>query len=263
MLELAARIRQPSHDWFVTEVRGHHALLEGRLGDAEELMSEARRLGERAQAWSSEVSYRLQLYVLRRLQGRLHEIVDLVRSSADEYPTYPICRCVLAQVTAELALPDAEAQFSALARDGFSALRVDETWLAATSLLAEAAVALRNGEAAAEIHALLLPYEDRVAVSTPEVSTGAVARYLGVLASTLERWDDAERHFLNALEVNERVNARPWLALTQEDYSRMLVARGEHDDAEKAQDLLDQALATYRELGMKGALERARPSVRA
>jgi len=87
-----------------------------------------------------------------------------------------------------------------------------------------------------------------------EISVGAVSRYLGLLATAEARWNDAERHFEEASEVNRRIGARPWLAHTQEDYARMLVARGDAGDAENAARLLDEAVATYRELGMAGPL---------
>ena len=76
------------------------ALLEGRLTEAEELIDAAHSLGERAQGWSAAVTYRLQLYVLRREQGRLEEIEPLIRRSVDEYPTYPIWHCVLVHMLA-------------------------------------------------------------------------------------------------------------------------------------------------------------------
>ena len=44
--------------------------------EAESLMERARHIGERAQSWNAVVSWRLQLYVLRREQGRLDEIED-------------------------------------------------------------------------------------------------------------------------------------------------------------------------------------------
>jgi len=57
--------------------------------------------------------------------------------------------------------------------------------------------------------------------------------------------------------MNERMGARPWLAQTQEDYAGMLLARGDPGDRDRAQELLDQALATYRELGMGPYVARA------
>ena len=112
--------------------------------------------------------------------------LDIVRSSVERYPTYPIWRAVLAQVTSELALDEASDHFTALARDGFSILPFDETWVVATGLLAEVASSLGHRAGAAILLQRLRPYADRVAVSTPEVSSGAVARCLGLLATTME-----------------------------------------------------------------------------
>ena len=84
------------------------------------------------------------------------------------------------------------------------------------------------------------------------VTRESVARYLGILAATMSRTDDAGRHYEQALVVNERIGARPWLAHTQEDYARLLLNRGEPGDTEKARELLAKAVATYRELGMEG-----------
>jgi tetratricopeptide (TPR) repeat protein len=94
-------------------------------------------------------------------------------------------------------------------------------------------------------------------VSTSSGVRGAVSRYLGLLASTLRRFEDAEHHFEDALAMNERMGARPWLAHTQLDYARMLLAGGGPSERQHAQELLDQALATYRELGMKSYAARA------
>jgi tetratricopeptide (TPR) repeat protein len=64
------------------------------------------------------------------------------------------------------------------------------------------------------------------------------------------RYDDARRHFEDALAMNQRLGARPWLAHTQNDYAQMLLAHGAAGDRPRAEELQDQALATYRELGI-------------
>jgi len=117
-------------------------------------------------------------------------------------------------------------------------------------LLSETAARLGDGDHAATLYELLLPYSDRVALSYPEISLGPVSRFLGILASTTARWSDAERHFEDALALSERIGARPWLARTQEDYGRTLLARDEPGDAAKAHGLLDTAVALRGELGM-------------
>ena len=60
--------------------------------------------------------------------------------------------------------------------------------------------------------------------------------------------------------MNERMHARPWLAHTQEDYARMLLARGADGDAEKAEILKAQALETYGALGIARQLRPAQSS---
>ena len=251
MIELASQLRQPSQDWFVTEIRAHHALLVGRFSEAESLTAEARRLGERAQAWSAEVSFRLQTYTLRREQGRLAETLEMVRASVDKYPTYPMWRCVLAQVTAELELVESREHFALLEKDNFSMLPFDETWLVSMGLLAEAAWSLGHATGAIQLYPRLLPYADRVAVSTPEISTGSVSRYLGLLAATTKRWDEATRHFDEAIEVNTRIGALPWLVYTKRNFANMLNERGARDDAKRAGTLECSALALAEKLGMR------------
>jgi uncharacterized protein HemY len=101
---------------------------------------------------------------------------------------------------------------------------------------------------------MLLPYADGYAQAPVEASFGSAARALGVLATVLERYDDAERHLDAAAEVERRMRAWPWLAHVQHDLGLMHVARGEHD---RAAPLLAQAAAGYTALGMESWAARA------
>jgi tetratricopeptide (TPR) repeat protein len=238
----------------VAASKARAALLEGRFAEAETLMGEALAFGERAQGSMATNTFRVQLYVLRREQGRLEEMQDLVRRSVDEYPTYSLWRCLLTHMHAELGhLDDSRSGLDRLGAGDFRELPMDEEWLVSVSFLAETASVLRHTERAAQLHDLLLPYSNRMAVSYPEVSLGAVARYLALLAVAMGRSDDAIRYFEDALEVNERMQARPWLARTQRDYGRMLLSRGRPSDREKASELMATAVAGFEQLGMNGA----------
>ncbi len=253
MEALAQQLRTPPTDWLVQTERAMMALLEGRFADAEVELAEAFESGQRALGWNAEVVYGLQLYGLRREQGRLEEMEDLVRRSAAAYPTYWIWRCILAHLAAALG-QEAEAleTFDGLAANDFAALPFDEEWLVSMCVLAQTVSALGDGPRAALVYPRLQPYGDRVAVSYPEVTTGSIARDLGLLAATMGRRDDAVRHFEHALEANERIGARPWLAHTRRDLARALDSRGAAGDQELARALRAQALAAYRELGISG-----------
>ena len=64
-------------------------------------------------------------------------------------------------------------------------------------------------------------------------------------------WEEAAQHFEDALAMNTRMGARPWLAHTQHEYANMLLARNHPGDREEAMALLNEALSTARELGMR------------
>jgi DNA-binding SARP family transcriptional activator len=248
---LGDEVRQPSQSWLVMYNRARFALQEGAFAEAEELISAALALGERAQAWNAAVTYRLQLYVLRWEQGRLSEIRDLVERSVDEYPTYPVWRCVWAHASAELGLSDdARRALDDLARDDFRGLPFNEDWLASMAFLADATHSIGEPGPAATLYEHLVPYADRVAVTYAELSIGAVARPLGILAALLGRWDEAEAHFEAAIALNAKIRARPWIARTQAGYAEMLRARAAPGDAERAALLLAEAAETRRALGV-------------
>jgi tetratricopeptide (TPR) repeat protein len=190
--------------------------------------------------------------VLRWAQGRLEEVEEMVRRSAEEYPTYVVWRCVLACMAAELGdETESRKAFETLAGDDFAELPFDEEWLVSMSFLAVTASSLGDTKRSSILYQLLLPYADRVAIATPEISIGSVSRYLGLLAATTARWADAERHFETAIEMNERIGARPWLAQTQHEYARLLLTRDRPGGQKEALELLDRALAICRELGME------------
>jgi DNA-binding SARP family transcriptional activator len=222
MGRLADELRQPSQQWLVHVYRALVALLQGRYEEAEATIEHARAVGQEAQSWNAEVTYGLQLYMLRHQQAMLPGVEDLVRGSVERYPTYPVWRCAHAHMAAELGhAAEARAVLDAFAADGFASIPFDEEWLVSVGLLADAAVAIGATEHAATIYDALAPYGDRVAISYPEISTGAVARQLGLLAAATGRREDAERHFAYALDLNRRIGAWPWLARTEADLERL------------------------------------------
>ena len=86
---------------------------------------------------------------------------------------------------------------------------------------------------------------------SPELGLDSVSRPLGILATVQGRFEDAARHFQEALLMNERMGARPSVAHTQEDLARMLLRRNAQGDREQAEELLSRAQATCHELGMR------------
>jgi DNA-binding SARP family transcriptional activator len=258
MASLAEQLRQPAQLWIVLQTRALRALIAGQFDRAEGLIAEALAVGRGAERWDAVLNHNLQMLVLRREQGRLEEMETIVEQSVDEYPSRRMVACALTSLYAELGREaKASSTFEALAASAFTDIPSDNEWRFALSSLAEASAYLGDTRRATTLYTLLRPHADRLVTCSLELSTGPVSRYLGLLASTLTRWDDAVQHFEDALAISERIHAHPWIAHTQDDYARMLLARGSPGDRERAEELLAAALTGYTELGMTSYAARA------
>src|SRR5205807_3908657 len=119
------------------------------------------------------------------------------------------------------------------------ALDFDAIWAPALVALTEVCRIVDAPESASPIYERLLPYAQTLCVVSLNLSEmGPVSRALGVLASLMSDYSRAELHFTDALATSERVGAPPHVARTSADYARMLLARGNAGDAERAHALL-------------------------
>jgi len=147
---------------------------------------------------------------------------------------------------------EARRGLESVAGNDFADIPRDLLYVYSMSRLCDVVSFLGDARRAAILYDLVLPYADRCAIGGNSIAClGSVSRPLGLLATLLSRYEDAERHFERALEVNARIRARIWVAHTQHDYARMLVARDASGDRQKAAALAAQALTTAREVGMK------------
>lgn len=248
---LARELRQPAQLWYAAVTRAMRALFDGKFEEAERFVHQAHDVGQRAQGTDAEVSFRLQLFVLRREQGRLGELENAIRKSVDEYAWYPMFRALLVVLLLETGREEAaRLEFENLAADDFSSFYRDAEWLFGLSLAAEATAMLRDGDRAAFLHERLLLYADHNVVSPPEVSVGSASRFLGLLAMTMGSWNVAEEHFERAMQMNEAMGARPGAAHVRHDLARMLLTRAAPGDRDRAVDLLGEALEAARKAGM-------------
>jgi tetratricopeptide (TPR) repeat protein len=99
---------------------------------------------------------------------------------------------------------------------------------------------------------------DRCVVPGGVLCQGSASRPLGLLATTMSRYEDAARHFEHALTMNTQIKAPLWTAHTQHNYARMLLLRNGPGDHNRAWDLLRDALATADQLGLKALADKAR-----
>ena len=256
LTRLADELRQPAQLWFTAVNRAKLALFEGMFADVEDAMQEALELGRIAEGADTQLAFDLQMYALRREQGRLGEVLHVVERAIDEYPAYPVWRYVHVDVLAQLEREaDVRVAFHELAAEGFP-FHSEMQWLFGMGLASEACGYLRDVKRASTLYELLLPYARHNATLPPELCRGSVSRELGALAATMSRWDVAVRHFEDALEMNSRMGARPWVAHTQHGYARMLLEKDEPADRELAFELLSRASEICRDVGMTALEEK-------
>ena len=265
MDRLARELRQPQWVWNVPLVRATRAIIDGRFAEAEELSRRAAALGERAEEPVAAQFHTTQIALLRRLRrspeddAELTAMLGVLTDFAAQYPAIPAWRSSLAASHAELGHEtEARAVFESLAAQDFDDVPLDAQWAISLTLLGEVAAYLGDARRAELLYDMLLPYDGlNVIAGRAAASYGPVARVLGLMAATRERFDEAERHFADALATSEGMGDRPFAARTRFELARMLLARGRTDDRERALGLLNSALASAQEIGMVRLVEEA------
>lgn len=254
---LADELRTPLWAALTIVARTNRALVAGSFEDAERMIEETTRSAKQMAAQALLFYSQWQLFWLRRQQGRIAETDEFVRTWVPDAANLGRHARIVAVREMELERADeTRAAFERIAAEGFAALRYDNTWIHTLALLAEVCAYLDDARRAEWLYASLLPFEGRNAIGGDIICLGAVAHYLALLARTAGRADDAERHFANALELNLRMGARPYVAQSQFEYARMLLARRAPGDRDRAMELLDQAGRIATELGMRALLRR-------
>jgi ATP/maltotriose-dependent transcriptional regulator MalT len=239
----ARRLGQPLFRALDLQARVLLAVGEGRFGLAEAMAEEADELTRFLSGTDVSGAYGVQLFSIRRLQGRLEEArpaVEVVARLGEQGATW---RPALAVLRGELGeLDAAAADLRHLVADGLRAVPRDSLWWGALSYLADACAAVGDRESAAAVHAELLPCRGLVVqVGNFLAAYGAADRYLGILAGLIGRSDEAEAHFQAALALETRAEMPVWVAQTQLAYGRFLAERGTPADIAHARELLASA----------------------
>jgi len=229
------------------------ALGEGRFVDAE-------GFAEAADALTQTLSdappggYGVQLFSIRREQGRLDEARPVVEAVARLDQQRGAWRPALAVMYAELGLvEEAAAELAVLTADRLAAVPRDALWVGALSYLADACRLVGDKQAAAAVYDEMVAWRGLVVqVGYLLAAHGAVDRYLGELAAVLGWEREAEIHFEAALRLDDSTGMAVWSAHSQLAFGRFLAARGRPADAERAAGLLAAALAAAEHVGLPG-----------
>jgi tetratricopeptide (TPR) repeat protein len=245
--------------WGLASADAMQAILQGDFRNAERLAEKALELAPGMRTDIATGVYGVQMFTIRREQGRLAEVAPVLRRFIDENPRDTAWRPGLALIASDLGFDQAARNtFEDLAAAGF-AFPIDAKWSVTISYLAEVCARLGDVPRAAELYDLLSPYRDLTIIApVATVCCGSAAHYLGLLASVIGDWTRAKEHFEGALAMNEQLQAWPWLAHTQQEFAAALLTRAGHGDPIRAAHLLAAATETAQRLGMTSLLQRIR-----
>ena len=248
---LASELRQPALLWFHVQWLAVLALNEGRLADAETLLQEVQRMGDRALPWDADYAVRIGTFLLRREQGRLSEVVKDVRRAVVDFPGYPLLSCFAAYVDAATGREAAARRtLRDLTRDDFEFLPRDLGWPFGMVYLGETALLLEDHARAAAVASALRPYAGQFTTASGVFPAGPIDRMLGLSAADAGDWDEALEHLDRAIQACARTGSRLWETRTVVERAGVLVRRGRPDERELARELVGSALETCRELGL-------------
>jgi DNA-binding SARP family transcriptional activator len=250
---LASELRLPDFQWWGRSWGAMRAMLEGRYEHARAELERLRAIAERAGDPNAELFHRLGMFHLEYEDQALGEEglafgLEQIETSPASYAYRGALACVFAWRGDH---DEALRQLRLLAEDDFAAMRLDMNRLASTADLAMAAWQLDHAPTAAAVYESARRWSGRLALDGRAFYCyGSIDLFLGMHATVLERYDEAERHFQLALTENERIHSAPWLAHSRARYGEMLLRRGASGEGERGADLLREGAAGARALGL-------------
>lgn len=255
--QTAEQTAQPFYLHVAEHYRSAIAVGDGRLEDAERIAHQSHEWSRLLTGRDASGIYGIQMFTVRREQGRLAELAPVIRILAGQERQGPWTPGLVA-LLAELGMEaEARRELSRLVAAGLDPFR-ESLWLGSLAYLTDACAALGDEVTAALLYSQFEPYGGgNVMIGHLVACYGAADRYLGMLAATLGEWELAQGHFEQALKLNRRMGAITWLAHTAFEYARCLLAQGRRDRAQ-AVALLGEATRLAEGIGMPALLGRIR-----
>ena len=256
--ELSERAGQPFLAQVVAQFDAILGLFDGRLEAAEAAANRGNEIARQTQAGPSVV-YGIQMFSIRREQGRLAEIAPLVRLIASgETDADNVWRPALAVLLAEIGdVEAARRELGALVDADLGAIIRGGLGVGGLTYAADACALIEDPMLAAPIYDQLLAFEGQnMTVGSMVACYGAADRMLGALATIMGRWDAAERHLDNALLLNRRLGSPTWIAHTQYERARLTLRRGRPHELEMGREQACEVLDAARRIGLHGLAAR-------
>jgi tetratricopeptide (TPR) repeat protein len=249
---LAEQLCLPHYQWTAAALRVMRATSRGEFAAAEAALARARRLADRAQDSNASLTLLVQQLALAEITEDREQLEVLCArlerhcsklSHADLY----LKPALLAVAACSLGRKPNPADLDEAGLRGI--IRFCD--MGAFTCLGDYLSALGNRSLVDLAYESLLPYQERCGHwgMLGLRWMGPVARSLAILAVAQGRMAAADEHFSKSVELARRMDARPWFARIVLEW--LEAARRNGAVPERALALLDEALTTANELGLK------------
>ncbi|MGZ4805663.1 MAG: hypothetical protein ACXV5U_04705, partial [Ilumatobacteraceae bacterium] len=250
--------------FYVAELMQSMLLLRrGQLDEAEKAMTANFERGIELGDADAFGYFAGQLMVLRWLQARTDEIVDVARQASVE-PTVMagdvVYRAAFAAIAADVGgdvEEEARRELDGIATSGLQHIPTGSNWLVSMASIVEAAARIHDAEVADEARRLLAPYRAfPIMGSLGSVCLGPVSRVLGLAAVTSGDREAGIEDLELAIADARRIGNRPFLAIARADLGTVLLADDRLDRRQRGRVLIEQAKAAMRSMGMARRADR-------
>jgi hypothetical protein len=251
LVAAAAASRVPEALWLADAIGAMRATVEGRFDEGRRLADQALALGTRMQLPNAAGVHLGQCVMWYATRGRLAELLPMLDDFVERHPRVLSWRTFRA--LARLACGDvvgARSEYRTLVAAGLTPAKRGVNLRSHLAGLGALCVGLRDRELAPRLYELVARRPEPWAVDGC-MTLGPWALLLGSLARLSDRRAEAAAHFETAIELGQRMRARPVVAQAQS----LLVAvqlGGDLDAAARARALgmLAEAEQTARELDL-------------
>ena len=249
---IAEELGQPALRWRAAYFQAHFAMLSEPFEVVERLAGESHRLGQAAGQPEASAFGQAPPLIIRFWQGEWANANAISAAVHEQFPAAVSFQLTSAWSQALLGrFEEARRAVTPLWADDFAGIARDSLWLLHSDFSARIACLTGDDAAAQRLYEMLLPHRSSLVMSQT-IWFEPAALVLGIVATTLRRYDDADGHFRRAIEIQERIGRPPTLVHTRLEWARMLLRRDGPGDAQQARVLLETARPHARELGLTG-----------
>ena len=251
MQAIAEQTRQPTHRWVAGFVAATQRCMRGELEAGERLAEQALQVGQEAGEPEAVMVYGATLVGNRVFQGRGAEVIALIEQAVANHPSIGVWEAAVGRAYCYIdRRPEGAEVLARGTAKHFELLRYDAFRMSALALYADTAAQTGSVEAAAMLYDLIEPYADQF-VYNGAASYGHARLYLGLLAATLGRHEQADAHFAFACAFHREHGLRVYEGRSELGWAEAFAERGE---TERAREHAVRAVELARAYGY-GAFE--------